>query len=99
MGAASGRRRFYSRTNPGAAATTISVHATGPRQIVAGSICSTCLAAGRGSANVVSATTGMIAKAMSAAVFGKPKRITSKVIGGVPNASKRRSRDTLKGRV
>ena len=96
---ASGRRFFYSRTNPGAAATTISVHAAGAWQIVASSICSTCPAAGRGSANVVSATTGMIAKATSAAVFGKPKRIMSKVIGGRPNASKRRSSDTLKGRV
>jgi hypothetical protein len=84
MGAASGRRLFYSRTNPGAAATAISVHATGTRQIVAGSICSTCLAAGRGSANVASATIGMIAKATSAAVFGKPKRTMSKVIGRRP---------------
>jgi hypothetical protein len=32
----------------------------------------------------VSATTGMIAKATIAAVFGKPQRIMSKVIGGCP---------------
>jgi len=34
----------------------------------------------------------IIAKATSTAVFGKPKRIMSKVIGGAPNASQRSSR-------